>query len=437
MSKKLVLTYQLSQKELERVKAKFDLESFSVKELGDVDESCLCDAYTAFIALKGNEEQKNLQGILNLFSNTSVFLILRENSFEHLHFAFQNRVDDVFMEELSEHHVNICLIKTSLSRNEITEDIPKEEILELFSSPMNIQSNQQLLFVVRNYLSRFVVADDIAIVEFSEKGTSVLGEISDKLDVESLIKEELPRRFVGKKIELSSKEQYTLAMPIFEQNDYYHWLIVSFDKKQEDFLFNDLFYRFLENILIYKKTKDNERSLEILAGTDDVTGLLNQRRLSEDLQSAVEEHEKKHDTFSIMFIDVDHFKVVNDKYGHLVGSQILTDLGKLLIKILRRSDHIYRYGGDEFVVIMPTIKVGKVHEVAMRVLKEIKLFDFLVRDSETYKMSVSIGLAEYPTDAKSAAQIIEFADEMMYKSKESGRGKVFHVNEVDDANTSS
>jgi diguanylate cyclase (GGDEF)-like protein len=134
-----------------------------------------------------------------------------------------------------------------------------------------------------------------------------------------------------------------------------------------------------------------------------------------------------------MFIDVDHFKNVNDNYGHLVGSRLLQDLGKALKLILRQSDHIYRYGGDEFVVIMPNVETKIVHEIATRILAQLKNHFFEIDNGDTYKMSLSIGIAEYPTDAKSAMDIIRFADEMMYKSKKSGRGKVFHVNEVANA----
>jgi diguanylate cyclase (GGDEF)-like protein len=155
------------------------------------------------------------------------------------------------------------------------------------------------------------------------------------------------------------------------------------------------------------------------------------------LEEAIAIHEKQHETFSIMFIDVDHFKSVNDNYGHVIGSKLLQDIGEVLSLILRASDHIYRYGGDEFVVIMPTVAIATVHEIAKRVLYKIKNKEFDIGNGEKYKLSVSVGLAEYPTDAKSALEIIKFADEMMYMSKRSGRGKVFHVNEVEDVDASS
>ena len=86
---------------------------------------------------------------------------------------------------------------------------------------------------------------------------------------------------------------------------------------------------------------------------------------------------------------------------------------------------------------MPHVKLATVYDIANRVLNQIKQTNFEIDGGEIYKLSVSIGIAEYPTDAKSALEIIKFADEMMYMSKKSGRGKVFHINEVEDAGTGS
>ena len=138
-----------------------------------------------------------------------------------------------------------------------------------------------------------------------------------------------------------------------------------------------------------------------------------------------------------MFIDIDHFKVVNDKYGHLIGSQMLIEIGKVLRKLLRDTDYIYRFGGDEFVVLMTDVSEDIVHKVALRILNSVKEMDFKIENGDIHKLSLSIGIAEYPKNAKTAKELIAFADEMMYESKKAGRGKVFHLQEVADARSSS
>jgi diguanylate cyclase (GGDEF)-like protein len=164
--------------------------------------------------------------------------------------------------------------------------------------------------------------------------------------------------------------------------------------------------------------------------TDEVTELVIQRKLNVDLDREVELCLKESINFSLLFVDIDHFKKVNDSFGHVVGSQLLMDLGGLLSDQVRDTDSVYRYGGDEFIVLMRNTKTQTVHSVATRMLNRVKSHVFKINDNKDYSLSVSIGIAEFPKDAKSAKEIIQFADDMMYKSKDSGRGKVFHVKEV-------
>jgi diguanylate cyclase (GGDEF)-like protein len=162
-----------------------------------------------------------------------------------------------------------------------------------------------------------------------------------------------------------------------------------------------------------------------LALTDEITGLWNQRRLSLDLEEKVEAESP----FALLFIDIDFFKSVNDQFGHVHGSQLLIDMASILRRELRGSDLIYRYGGDEFIVLLPETNIEEAKQTALRLSVAIKANEFEVQE-KPYKLSLSVGLAVYPEDAKSARALIDFADQMMYMSKKSGRGKVFHVNEV-------
>jgi diguanylate cyclase (GGDEF)-like protein len=164
--------------------------------------------------------------------------------------------------------------------------------------------------------------------------------------------------------------------------------------------------------------------------TDEVTGVFNQRKLQEDLELHISRYKYDHVGFSLLFIDIDYFKNVNDQYGHVVGSQLLIDLSKILKNQLRSSDLVYRYGGDEFIALLPRASIEETKKIAVRISEAVKGAFFKIGADETYRLSLSIGLAHFPTDATNARAIIEFADKMMYMSKKSGRGKVFHVTEV-------
>jgi diguanylate cyclase (GGDEF)-like protein len=97
---------------------------------------------------------------------------------------------------------------------------------------------------------------------------------------------------------------------------------------------------------------------------------------------------------------------------------------------LRSSDLVYRYGGDEFIVLLPRTDVEVTKKIALRISESVKAAEFIIDTEKKYKLSLSIGVASFPEDAQSAKAIIDFADKMMYLSKKSGRGKVFHFTEV-------
>jgi diguanylate cyclase (GGDEF)-like protein len=186
---------------------------------------------------------------------------------------------------------------------------------------------------------------------------------------------------------------------------------------------------FIQSSFFYQLAFEQKGRLDSLANTDDVTGLFNQRKLYADLRKLVENHEETGDSFSVIFLDVDRFKSVNDGYGHLVGSQLLVTLAKILRQTVRDTDWIYRYGGDEFVVIFPQADTETSTCVSERILDNVKKFNFQDNDGNTFKLSVSIGVASFPEHAQSIEEIIDLADKMMYKAKQAGRGKVCMANQ--------
>ena len=172
------------------------------------------------------------------------------------------------------------------------------------------------------------------------------------------------------------------------------------------------------------------KKLEHLIEIDSATGLYNQQKLFRDIKSLIRDYQKYREVFSILFIDIDHFKLVNEKYGHLVGSETLANLAKLLKTILRDNDLLYRYGGDEFVTIVKDITTGSVRNVADRILKGVQNHPFHTnarsfnREERTFHISVSIGVSIYPQDIAEGQDILVLADKRMYKAKDSGRGCV-------------
>src|SRR5262250_1906763 len=172
---------------------------------------------------------------------------------------------------------------------------------------------------------------------------------------------------------------------------------------------------------------DNARAVEKiqeLTITDDCTGLYNARHLYKTLESEVYRSARFGYEFSVVFLDLDHFKHVNDTHGHLVGSKLLQEIGFKIKSQLRLIDYAFRYGGDEFVILLPQTDKHSALVVAKRIQDMMRKTIFLSEDGLNLNVRCSMGLATYPEDAKSSLEIIRQADEMMYMVKNSTRDNI-------------
>uniref|UniRef100_Q31GH8 cyclic-guanylate-specific phosphodiesterase n=1 Tax=Hydrogenovibrio crunogenus (strain DSM 25203 / XCL-2) TaxID=317025 RepID=Q31GH8_HYDCU len=167
------------------------------------------------------------------------------------------------------------------------------------------------------------------------------------------------------------------------------------------------------------KVKESEEKIKHLAHYDPLTGLVNRELLMDRLNHSISTADRNNTPLALLFIDLDHFKNVNDTLGHQVGDQLLIEVGQRILKILRDEDTIARQGGDEFIVVLPdTGENGAVH-VAEKILESIS--DQL--NLKPYKLFItpSIGIAVYPQDGKDADSLLKNADTAMYQAKNDGR----------------
>ena len=185
---------------------------------------------------------------------------------------------------------------------------------------------------------------------------------------------------------------------------------------------------FLQSLCDYAAIAiDNARAVERiqeLTITDDCTGLYNARHLYKTLEAEVYRSARFSYEFTVLFIDLDHFKQVNDTYGHLIGSKLLNEVGYAVKANLRLIDSAFRYGGDEFVVLLPQTGKEPALLVARRLRDVFRQSAFLKDENLNINVRCSMGLATYPHDAKSAHEIIRQADEMMYMVKNSTRDNI-------------
>ena len=193
--------------------------------------------------------------------------------------------------------------------------------------------------------------------------------------------------------------------------------------------------RVLEKRSLEQKNRSLVKQLEELSIRDSLTGLYNYRHLQSCLDEEIDRSRRYGHSFFILMIDADHFKVVNDTYGHLFGDYVLKEIGELITAELRSTDRIFRYGGEEFLVIMNEITETEAVKAVDRQMAAIKNHTFVYEGREA-KVTVSMGGAFFPQDAPDKMGLVKKADQALYRAKETGRDRFecFWDSPVEDSN---
>jgi diguanylate cyclase (GGDEF)-like protein len=158
---------------------------------------------------------------------------------------------------------------------------------------------------------------------------------------------------------------------------------------------------------------------------DDLTKLYNGRYLNVVLDREMKRSERYRNFFSVLFMDIDFFKRVNDAHGHLVGSRVLVEVGAVLRACVRDSDTVVRYGGDEFVVLLVETNAGEAMFVAERMRRMIEAEPFVKEAGLEIRLTISIGISAFPEHATTKQALLNLADQAMYRGKESTRNVVY------------
>jgi diguanylate cyclase (GGDEF)-like protein len=166
------------------------------------------------------------------------------------------------------------------------------------------------------------------------------------------------------------------------------------------------------------------QGVQQLAYLDDATGLYNTRYLHNILDREISQTQATGKAFAVLFIDADKFKNVNDQHGHLVGTQLLNELGEQLKKLVREKDTVFRYGGDEFVAVLTSCDLNTARAVAERIRAHVEGHTFIAEQGLNLHFTVSIGVALFPDHAASKRDLINAADQAMYDVKKTTRNRV-------------
>ncbi|MBT3515606.1 MAG: GGDEF domain-containing protein [Nitrospina sp.] len=220
------------------------------------------------------------------------------------------------------------------------------------------------------------------------------------------------------------KKGYFVSIPLMIEKEIVGVLNINdvdqdpFDVSDLDFILNlsEFIALSISNAVLYEQTKN-------LAVTDGLTGISNRQDMEKSLLSEFERSTRYNSPLSVILLDVDNFKDVNDTYGHQKGDEILIAVAFLLKKFCRSNDIAARYGGEEFLMILPQSDAQGAFNIAERVREEMMNMSFTGKESN-FSVTASCGIAELNKESmKNTEQLVAVADQALYKAKKSGRNK--------------
>lgn len=171
------------------------------------------------------------------------------------------------------------------------------------------------------------------------------------------------------------------------------------------------------------RAQDRSRLLEQEILIDPLTGIYNRRAYDKRINEELQRYLRHGNLFSMLLLDVDHFKRINDRYGHTVGDTCLKEIIKRIRPILRKSDFLARFGGEEFIVFLPETDGKGAVEVAEKLRRVVEDTEFIYK-AKVEKITISIGLTEVKPSGRSPDILFNRMDQAMYEAKRAGRNRV-------------
>lgn len=179
----------------------------------------------------------------------------------------------------------------------------------------------------------------------------------------------------------------------------------------------------LLGINLSKVNSINQSIINELSTTDDLTGLLNQSGFMKKIEDEFYRSQRYNKNFSVLMVDSDNLKAVNDTYGHKYGSMVIVSIAETIRDNIRRSDFAARYGGDEFIICLVETDIDGAMDVAERIRKQFELKSFFTRDDKKFMLTLSIGVSSYPKSGETLLDVLDNADKALYNSKNLGKNR--------------
>ncbi len=230
--------------------------------------------------------------------------------------------------------------------------------------------------------------------------------------------------FINKNIEFNNYEKFQSKqiIPVYFEDDLLGCFAL-FGNTNLNYKNNDIFDVIVSELKLLFRIKKLYEQTKHLAITDFLTQIYNRRQFDITIEHEFARAIRYLTPLTLCLIDIDHFKNINDTYGHKVGDEVLCAIANLIKKMFRKSDYVFRYGGEEFMVILPETTVNKAYSPIERLRQEIAKLKFS-NNNNSFNVTASFGIADNCVDAMTFEQLIKNTDIALYKAKNNGRNKV-------------
>lgn len=228
------------------------------------------------------------------------------------------------------------------------------------------------------------------------------------------------------------KFDFTISIPIMLRGQVYGVIFFSLESFHELSASNSQYFHLiskmssqaLDNAFFHLKTKK-------MAHQDGLTGLHNHQSFQRLLTENMNKSKKAKSELSLILMDIDNFKKINDTYGHQVGDDVLKEIGKILIDDTRKGDEPARYGGEEFAVVLPSTPIDQGVLVSERIREHVEKASFKDKDNNTFKVTISLGISSFThAEDKSEKTLINESDQALYKAKHSGKNQTIVFKDI-------
>lgn len=332
------------------------------------------------------------------------------------------------------------IISFPIKKSSNTSKINNKKILKISKNKSLLKSNSRK--IKNQEYPRILIVDDdinnILIIQsflsfenfetFYTTNENETTKLIKKYDINLVLLNSLITKSSQNKLCLNIKETFSIPIILLTSEKNSDDLAFIFETGASDYLRKPIDRKELltrvNHHINFSKTIEETNLNKKLANTDSLTGLYNRRYIQSLINLEFNNTQTKKSLFSIIMIDIDDFKKINDTYGHNEGDKVLKTLTNIMIKNVREIDTVSRYGGEEFLILLPNTDLEATSFIAERIRKATENSETYTEEEKLIKFTISLGITECNKNIKDTQELINIADKMLYESKSNGKNRV-------------